>query len=212
MKDFFNIVLFILVFTFESAFAGYQNSIRIFSKDKIEIVEKINTFFRDIRTIKTNFVQFSEIDQSISEGELYIARPKKIRCEYKNPIKILLISNGGNLVYFDMDLDEISTIPWSQTPISFLMESNNGLDSLDSDIIDLNNDKGWRLKTKVNINDINYMVEYFFDKNISKIREITIDYGGGQRVSLSFSNMEINEPIDRDLFLFKNPRLYDKRR
>lgn len=212
MKDFFNIILFTLVFTFESAFAGYRDSIEKLNGDKIKIVDKINTFFKGIETIKTNFVQFSEIDQSMSEGELYISRPKKIRCEYKNPVKILLISDGGNLVYFDMDLDEISTIPWSQNPISFLMESNNGLDSLDSDIIGVKNDDGWILKTKVNINDIDYTIEYFFDKNISKIRGISIDYGGGQKVSLSFSNTEINKQIDRNLFLFKNPRLYDKRR
>lgn len=212
MKNFFNIIFLTLVFTFRNAFAGYRDSIKKLSKDKIEIVEKINTFFKDIKTIKTNFIQFSEIDQSMSEGELYIARPKKIRCEYKNPVKILLISNGGNLVYFDMDLDEISTIPWSQTPISFLMESNNGLDSLNSAIIGVENDGGWRLKTKVNINDVDYTIEYFFDKNISKIREINIDYGGGQKVSLNFQNMKINKPIDRNLFLFKNPRLYDKRR
>lgn len=189
----------------------YDQLLTRLDKNMATTVRKINDFFKNMRTLQTNFVQFSEIDSKLSEGVLYIARPRKIRCEYTNPVKILLLSSGGNVVYYDRDLDEISTFSWSKIPLSFLMESGKGLETLDLTDLKLEKVDGWLLKIKASIDGIGYAMEYHFDESITKILGATIDYGGGQQIDLSFSNMQINEPIAEEVFKFKNPRLYERR-
>lgn len=201
-------IIFLLLFSYNSSFS------RQFNKNEISIIDKIENFFRNLKTIQGNFVQFSEINEGMSEGKFYIKKPQKIRFEYTNPNNILIVSSGDLVNYYDRDLNEITIIPISKTPIPLLFNSNFGLDANKSNLINLviNPDGTKKILLKMIIEELEYFVEYTFDNQITKIMEISVYDESKQKTTLSLSHTLINNEINDSIFIFKNPRLYKNRK
>ncbi len=201
-------IIFLLLFSYNSSFSGQ------FNKNEISIIDKIENFFRNLKTIQGNFVQFSEINEGMSEGKFYIKKPQKIRFEYTNPNNILIVSSGDLVNYYDRDLNEITIIPISKTPIPLLFNSNFCLDANKSNLINLviNPDGTKKILLKMIIEELEYFVEYTFDNQITKIMEISVYDESKQKTTLSLSHTLINNEINDSIFVFKNPRLYKNRK
>lgn len=185
-----------------------------FNKNQIDLISKIERFFRDLKTIQGSFIQFSEVNEAMSEGKFYIKKPQKVRFEYKNPNNLLIVSRGDLLNYYDRDLDEITIIPTSKTPIPLLFNNNFGLNTDKSNLIDVieNPDGTKKILLKITIEELEYFVEYTFDKQITKIVEISVTDENRQKTTLSLSHTLINSGISNSIFIFKNPRLYKNRK
>lgn len=202
------IILLFLLFYPENLFS------KQFNKNEVLLSNKILDFLKNLNTIQGNFVQFSEINQGMAEGRFYIKKPKKIRFEYVNPNKILIVSSGDIVNYYDRDLDEITIIPAQKTPLPFLFDNNFGVNSDKSNIIgiDTKSENNIKIFLKINFDNSDYFVEYTFDKNITKILEISVYDESEQKTILSLSNVLINHDINDSIFVFKNPRLYKNRK
>lgn len=201
------ILVIFLLFLYNNSFS------RQFDNNQLVLINKIEKFFRNLSTIQGNFVQFSEINETMSEGKFYIRKPQKIRFEYKNPNNLLIVSNGDLINYYDRDLDEITIIPTSKTPIPLLFNNNFGLNVDKSNLINVieNSDGTKKILLKISIEEIEYLVEYIFDSQITKILEISVTDENKQKTSLSLSHTIINGEISNSTFIFKNPRLYKNR-
>lgn len=202
------IILLFLLFYPENLFS------KQFDKNEVLLSNKILDFLKNLNTIQGNFVQFSEISQGMAEGRFYIKKPKKIRFEYTNPNKILIVSSEDIVNYYDRDLDEITIIPAQKTPLPFLFDNNFGVNSDKSNIIgiDTKSENNIKVFLKINFDNSDYFVEYTFDKNITKILEISVYDESEQKTILSLSNVLINHDINDSIFVFKNPRLYKNRK
>ena len=96
-----------------------------------EVKNKIDNFFKSFDTIQAEFVQYSNFeDKNLTKGLFYIDRPGKLRFEYHSPFKSLLINNGKLTHYYDIDLDELTSIPSSKTPLSFLLQKHNSIEEM----------------------------------------------------------------------------------
>jgi outer membrane lipoprotein-sorting protein len=195
-------------------FADFKSSYdKLKQKDK-DIVEKADKYLADFKTMKSNFIQFSSFDDTLSEGIFYISRNNKLRFEYTNPFRNILITNEKVTTFYDIELDEISTVPTSTTPISFLLVEKQGLRGLDFTILsvkkDENNDIVIRTKNERDGNV--YILGFVFDNNISVIKKIDIIDENEQNINLEFFNLEKDIELEQDLFVFKNPRLYKRRK
>ena len=208
MKKVRIILVIFLVFQQSDSFS------KQFDKNQMDLINKIERFFKNLNTIQGNFVQFSEINEAMSEGKFYIKKPQKVRFEYKNPNNLLIVSNGDLINYYDRDLDEITIIPTSKTPIPLLFNNNFGLNSDRSNLIDIaeNPDGTKKILLNINIEDLEYLVEYTFDSQITKILEISVTDENQQKTTLSLSHTVINGEINDSTFIFKNPRLYKNRK
>lgn len=192
----------------------YKNSFsKQFNKSENITISKIENFFKNLKTIQGNFVQFSEINYGMSEGKFYVKKPQKIRFEYLNPNNLLIISNNNLINYYDRDLDEITVIPITKTPISLIFNNNFGLEPDRLNITDLieNPDGTKQISLKIIIDEIEYFVDYIFNNQINKILEISVS-DSNMKTTLSLSNVLINNEIDDSIFIFNNPRLYKNRK
>ena len=96
----------------------------------------------------------------------------------------------------------------------FLFDNNFGVNSDKSNIIgiDTKSENNIKVFLKINFDNSDYFVEYTFDKNITKILEISVYDESEQKTILSLSNVLINHDINDSIFVFKNPRLYKNRK
>jgi outer membrane lipoprotein-sorting protein len=191
----------------------YRSSLSKLSVADRNLVYRINKYFEDISTIKSDFYQFNSVDQSSSEGTFKMARPGKFRFEYLSSPRSLFISSGGVTSYYDIELDEVSVLPVSKVPLVYLLSGQRGLEDLDSKILKVScSEIGCTAVTEVMLDDVDYKVEYVFDTSIKNLVAINITIDDEQKISLKFVNTEINLALDNNVFIFRNPRVYRKRK
>ncbi len=90
--------------------------------ERVEVA-RIEAYLNRIRTLKARFVQVSSTGE-LSEGNLYISRPGKLRIEYDPPVPILIVAAGGVLTYYDKDLEQVNEIDLESTPAAILVHEN----------------------------------------------------------------------------------------
>lgn len=88
-------------------------------QDKQDLT-RIEDYFNGITTMQARFLQLSPNGRT-AEGNLFIARPGRMRFEYDPPIPYLLVADGSQVVFYDKELDTPTYVPISATPLEFLL-------------------------------------------------------------------------------------------
>ncbi len=101
---------------------GSADAANLNAKDRAD-VGRIEAYLNAITTLKSKFIQRASTG-NIASGTVYISRPGKMRFEYDPPAPILLVVDGIFLIYVDKDLEQISHVPISSTPLSVLVSEN----------------------------------------------------------------------------------------
>jgi outer membrane lipoprotein-sorting protein len=84
---------------------------------------------RYLDSIRTMAADFQQIDQEgrVATGRIFLARPGRMRVEYDPPTPYLLVASSGALVYYDSEIDQVTTLPISATPAAFLLKDKISL-------------------------------------------------------------------------------------
>jgi outer membrane lipoprotein-sorting protein len=84
---------------------------------------------RYLDSIRTMSAEFQQIDQEgrVATGRIFLARPGRMRVEYDPPTPYLLVASSGALVYYDAEIDQVTTLPISATPAAFLLKDKISL-------------------------------------------------------------------------------------
>ena len=100
---------------------GFASAAALGAKDKADVA-RVEAYLNAITTLKSRFVQRASTG-NLASGTVYLSRPGKMRFEYDPPAPILLVADGLFLIYVDKDLEQISHVPISSTPLSILIEA-----------------------------------------------------------------------------------------
>jgi outer membrane lipoprotein-sorting protein len=92
------------------------------AKDKTDVA-RVEKYLNAVTTLKSRFIQRASTG-NLASGTVYISRPGRMRFEYDPPAPILLVADGVFLVYVDKELEQISHVPISSTPLSILVSEN----------------------------------------------------------------------------------------
>ncbi len=87
------------------------------------LLRRIEAYLNGIDTLAANFLQVNH-DGSISEGEIVIARPGRMRIDYAAPLKVEIISDGDWITYIDRELGQISQAPLNGSHAEFLLRED----------------------------------------------------------------------------------------
>ena len=82
---------------------------------------EIERYLDSIRTMAAKFQQFDQ-EGRMATGRIFLARPGRMRVEYDPPTPYLLVASSGALVYYDAEIDQVTTLPLSSTPAAFLLK------------------------------------------------------------------------------------------
>ena len=123
--------LFALVFcvVLSTAPAGAQGAAPEISltAEQMKIVRQVETHLNGITTLQSTFFQQTSNNEQ-AEGKIYLARPGKLRIEYKPPSAVLIVATGDHLSYMDTEIGQVTHIPVDKTPAAFLLRSKIRLD------------------------------------------------------------------------------------
>ncbi len=95
------------------------SEVRLSDKDKADVA-RIEAYLNNIETLKSPFLQIASIGQ-FAEGTIYIERPRQLRLDYKPPATVQVYTDGSWLLHVDTELETVTHIPISSTPVSFLL-------------------------------------------------------------------------------------------
>lgn len=176
-----------------------------------EQVAQIEHYLNNIKTMKASFVQTAS-NGSTAEGLLFVEKPNKIRMEYAEPTNVLIVGDGGSIVYNDKDLEQVTNIDYEDIPASLILANDINIDGKNIKISNYYEDAGSIVVTlkypkKPEIAPISLT----FTKKPFALRQWSIVDPQSVEVVISLYNVEEDIPLEDDLFKFKkakSPRKY----
>ena len=117
-----NLLIVMVVFSYVSNLAKAAD----LTQNDMDDISKIENYLNSITTFKSNFLQTASTGER-SGGILFLDRPGKMRVQYDEPSPILLVSDGAYVIYVEKNLEQISHLPISQTPLRALIEKDVNL-------------------------------------------------------------------------------------
>lgn len=97
------------------------------SPDDKALVDKAAAYLESLDEDKGRFTQ-TDPRGAITEGELYLKRPGRIRFEYDAPSNARVISDGKHVIVEDPRLKTVSRYSLKQTPLSVFLADHIRLD------------------------------------------------------------------------------------
>lgn len=180
------------------------------ANENSEILNNVEKYLNNIKYFKANFIQDNKDNSELSEGIFYLSRPGKLRIDYLNPFEASLYTNNQTTTYYDKELDEITTIKTSKTPLHFLLNENITFKDNSFKIVDIENKKENVMISFIeNKKEDQGKLILNFKKNpliLSSIKLITEDK---QEIEMSLFDIS-NLPIKNSTFNFINPRMKSK--
>ncbi len=83
-------------------------------------LDRLLAYLNSIHSLLARFEQVAP-NGAVSHGTVWLERPGRIRFQYDPPSPLLLIAGHGQVYFRDFQLNQVSTIPLSRTPLSILL-------------------------------------------------------------------------------------------
>jgi outer membrane lipoprotein-sorting protein len=194
------LVLFTWTATLSAAMASEAIAAKL-SAESQQDLKRIETFLNGMKTLRAGFLQVSS-NGAVATGKLIMSRPGKMRFEYDPPAPIMMIADGVFLIYIDKELEQVTHLWLSNTPIGFLVEEDI---KLTGDVTVTKFKKGSNIlratlaRTKEPEQGTITMI--FSDQPLA-LRKWVITDPQGIRTTVTLSNLEDGIKIDPKLFVF----------
>jgi len=170
-------------------------------------LEAVESYLNSIKNFSAKFIQKSS--NGTVEGKFYLSRPGKMRVEYLNEPKILIVVNGSVLSYKDIELDEISNLSTNTTPASFLTRANISFAAKDVEITNVikNNESITISLIKKNRTEAGEFTLIFKTHPALGFAKMQVTNDLGEVTSITLNNATFPESLSDNLFVIRNKNL-----
>lgn len=183
------------------------------SYEQTQLIHQVEIYLNSLTTVVSDFIQVAP-DGTISEGKFFMKRPGKLRWQYNPPVPILITAKDGRLTYYDIELDQISYSSTSATPMAVLSRKhiqflNNkeftieGVEKSNANI---------RLTVSAKNSDQGGKLTLIFTPAPLELKQMEVVNLAGDTTKVTFNNSLYGKALEDELFIIKNPRLFNKRR
>ena len=177
-------------------------------KDDLAEIKRIERYLNDITTLKSSFIQINSNGERL-DGELFINRPGRLRVQYEPSSPILLVANGSTLTYVDWELEEISYIPISETPLRALISPRIELDKFFK-LGELERGLGTLSITLYNLDDESAgSFKMLFADRPLQLKQWFLKDATGTSIKISLLDVERDVDLNKDLFTV-DPFLFEQ--
>lgn len=180
---------------------------RLSGEDQLQIA-RIESYLNRLGTLRARFVQVSS-NGAVAEGDVYLSRPGRMRIEYDPPVPVLIVATGTLLVYFDKELQQVSHLPLSSTPVAIL--TKDAISLQDQDLIITGFESGAQMLrlTVVQAEDpLAGSVTLAFSANPIALKKWTVVDAQGIETQVMLQSPVFDLPLDPELFRFRDPRFW----
>jgi outer membrane lipoprotein-sorting protein len=168
-------------------------------------VQRVEQYLNGIHSLAARFQQFSG-DGGTAAGQVFVARPGRMRFEYDKPSPILLLADGTFVVYIDNQLKQVSYLPIGSTPAWFLLRDHISLTD-GVTITKFEHGPGViRITLVENKSPENGTLTLTFSDKPLDLKQWTIVDQQGKTTTVALSDARYDVPIDAKAFTFVDPR------
>ena len=169
-----------------------------------DAVIQVESYLNSIKTLSARFLQVDS-DGNVTNGQLYLRRPGRLRFEYDDPSPLLIVADGIWLILHDRELGQVSRYPLYESPLGALVDEpvnlrekvevvrvEQGLGILRIMVVDrANPDEGW--------------IDITFTEPPLLLRQWKVRDTQGGTIELSLTDIRVNQKLDPNLFFFEDP-------
>ena len=208
-----NKYLIFLIGMFLCSVAGSAQYQKATDEQRKEIVNKLKQASSNVNTMKCDFTQVKEIafmDEKVtSEGKMFYKKPNNIRWEYTKPYQYALSMDGKNIRM--MSGDKTTTMPPVQKKLfdeiyKVMLISINGMGLVDSPEFDTelfvgSDDYKLTLTSKKKeMKEFFTSIQIYANKPDNRIRSFELIEKGGDKISITLKNIQLNTTISDTIF------------
>lgn len=149
-------------------------------------LSEISRYLNSLTTAESDFTQVNP-DGSISTGTLMIQRPGRVRFEYAQPDKTVVMAGGGQVAIFDAKSNQPpEQYPLSRTPLNLILAQNVDLSRAQMVVGHSEVENSTRVKAQDPQHPEYGTIDMVFTANPTELRQwvITDDTGGQTTVIL----------------------------
>lgn len=180
---------------------------RIDTPQNRAILQKVETAYNKIKTLKAKFAQFnSQTQNDLQTGELYLSRPGEMRLVYEKGSPLEFYAHNGYLIYHDKDLKEVNYFHLKQTPVSLILKEQLHFDDPEFLVTDVKDilDEYYVTAIKKDARELGSLT-LIIDKETLQLKQWDIVDIEGVKSTVSLYETQFNIPLDKKIFLFQNP-------
>lgn len=168
-------------------------------------VAKAEQYFRELRTVKSRFVQ-TNADGKQMRGNFYLSRPGKLRFEYDKPSTDFVVADGLFIYFYDGALKQQTNAPISQTLADFLLRKDLKL-SGDLKVTRIMRAGGFLQVTMVQKNDAaaGELTLGFVEEPKLQLKKWRIRDAVGNITETELFNVETGIKLPSSLFAYRDP-------
>jgi outer membrane lipoprotein-sorting protein len=193
-----NIVM-VLLLLFSPALARSAES-------RTKDIARVESYLSALTTLQADFTQIAP-DGSVTGGRFYLKRPGRMRWEYAPPSKVLLISSGEDIVYYDGALEQVNYLSVDDTLAAFLTQPNIKLESGATRLVYFESKDGViRLGIAQKGREKEGVLTLEFSVAPLKLRQLKMQDAGGNVTSIALQNAQSGSALGDSLFEFRDPR------
>ncbi len=176
------------------------------------VLDKVEAYLESITTIKADFVQIAPGGE-LTSGQFLLKRPGKMRWAYDPPVPVLMVASGGNLRYYDYELDQISDIPLDESLAGFLTQDDIRFDPEVITVKQAHASNGvLRVKVVQTSKPDDGELTMEFSEVPLKLRNLILVDSQGKQTNVSLNNAAYGVAVADDMFVIKDNRLSGKQR
>ncbi len=170
------------------------------------LVGRAAAYLDGLTTARARFTQ-TDARGAVSQGELYLKRPGKMRFDYDQPASQLIVSDGGGVILYDRRLKTYERYPLASTPLSLFLARHVSLSDgvVVTRVAHMPN--GFAISVRDARRQAQGEVTLTFSDNPLALQEWSILDGQGARTNVRLSNLRPVGAIDPSLFVVRDPRV-----
>ncbi|WP_324752163.1 outer membrane lipoprotein carrier protein LolA [Roseovarius sp. Pro17] len=167
---------------------------------KLPLTE-LSRYLNSFQTATGAFTQIND-DGTISEGQLLIKRPGRVRFEYKPPEQMLVVSNGDTVGIIDgKSNDGPQGYPLHRTPLSIILARNVDLTRARMVTGHSSDGKTTTVRAQDPANPDYGSIDLVFTSNPTELRQWVINDSGGSRTTVILGDLKKDVRLGNDKFV-----------
>jgi outer membrane lipoprotein-sorting protein len=176
-----------------------------YTRDQLNAVQLITTYFNNIRSMKGEFTQIGPRGR-VSSGIFYIVKPGRMRFEYAPPNPLIVVSDGTWVTVKNRRRKKADQYPLTSTPLRIILDNKVNLfketkiqsvqQSPELATITLKDTSAFASGSLVLV----------YDKKAKVLQQWIVVDERGRRTVVTLSNIERNVSADPKLFKIKIPK------
>jgi outer membrane lipoprotein-sorting protein len=184
----------------------------------LEALSQVQAYMAAVESLKADFMQEAP-NGTLTRGTLYMARPGKVRFDFKDDVPFLVVADGKTLNFVDYEVGQVTRWPVKDTPMLALLGDGLDLAAVNARIDAAPLGRADQLALTASHPDQPEMgqITLFFDRTPDapvplRLSQWIVRDGQGGLTSVYLSGEEINPPMAASLWEFEDPRGLAKRR